>query len=87
MSKFYPHPIEGHIVPGIINPNLQYDFTTSNHHAPIKKEIHAQAPPVPIQNLGDERHHELISAIKGLKVGQNVTQIQQALPQHRDWRN
>ena len=87
MSRLMPSPITGHIVPGVINPNLQYDFTTSNHHAPIKKEIHAQPPPAPIKNLGDERHHELISAIKGLKVDQNVTQIQQALPQHRDWRN
>ena len=87
MSKYYGHPVEGHTVPGIINPNLVYSFTTSNHLSAIKKEITTELPPAPIKNLGDERHQELIGAIKGLKVTQNVAQIQQALPQHRDWRN
>ena len=86
MSKFYGHPVEGHIVPGVKDPRLQYLFTTSNHRTAILKEIHAQLPPAPIKNLGDERHQELLGAIKGLKVTQNVAQIQNALPQRRDWR-
>ena len=39
-------------------------------------------------SLGAERHGQMISAIKDLKgaISQNVTQIQDALPQNRDWR-
>ena len=39
-------------------------------------------------SLGAERHGQMISALKDLKgaISQNVTQIQDALPQNRDWR-
>ena len=37
-------------------------------------------------SLGEERHSEMLGALKNLTVKQNVTQIQDALPRNRDWR-
>ena len=89
MSNYMPHPVEGHVVPGLIDRTLRYDFTTNNHMQPIKKELYSKVAPQKPKNLGDERHKQLIDAIKGLSVSQKVnqSQIQEALPQPRDWRN
>ena len=54
---------------------------------PIKKKVVQQEEHKPV-DLGEERHHQLLSAIKGLKVDQNVKQskVTESLEQFRDWR-
>ena len=51
-----------------------------------QKVIHEQKTPA--LSLGDERHQELLGAIKGSQgQGKFLTQIASALPRHRDWRH
>jgi len=78
------------LVPGTIDPRFQFSHVTNYPYGrEMEKEIFAQAPPVKPKNLGDDRHKELMSAIKTMavtqKVEQNVPQAQ-AIPDNRDWR-
>lgn len=89
MSNLRPVPILGSILDLPINPRIMFDFVTSTHSnsRPIKKL------PKPIEkleqprDLGEIRHGELLSAIKGISVNQNVQQkVTHAIAQNRDWR-
>ena len=78
-------PIPGSVVPGKVNPNLVFIGITNRPRGKIKRDDEH----IPLQHkakdMGDERHKQLLTAIKGLSVTQNVKQeTRQALPQHRD---
>ena len=91
MSLLRPQPIEGDILhlghiydisakPGIL---IWYDSRT--RVVPLKPSVEPKSQPL---SLGDERHQQLLGAISGGS-GQSkfLTQIQTALPRHRDWRH
>ena len=87
MTSVRPQVVTGWIVPGVIEPQFQFSHLTDKPYGrALEKEIFTPAPPVQPKSLGDERHGELLSAIKGLSVKQNVAQTTEALPQNRDWR-
>ena len=70
-------PIEGSIIDLPIDPRLALKWVTNvpgGHGPPIKQQ--PQAPPLEEKpkDLGETRHHQLISAIKGLKVSQTAEQ-------------
>ena len=83
-----PVAIAGHIVPGKVDPFIRFSYVTHRPYGP-PVNIRPKGPP-PQQkprDIGDERHQQLLGAIKGIGgVKQQVTQIVDALPAHRDWR-
>ena len=90
MTTLRPQVVTGWIVPGVIEPQFQFSRVTNEHYGrAIQKEIFSHAPPVQPKTLGDTRHSELVSAIKGLTVKQGVEQNvaqAEAIPGIRDWR-
>ena len=85
-------PIEGSILDLPIDPRVALKWVTNTpggQGPPIKVQVRPQAPPEQPKDLGDERHHQLLSAIKGLKGGaQNQSAaVTDALRANRDWRN
>ena len=85
-----PRPVEGSILDLPIDPRVRLSWVTNTRYGPpIKRRAAQQREDEKPRDLGEERHHELISAIKGLKVKQNVSQtanVTEALLQNRDWR-
>ena len=95
MSNLYPVAIEGHIVPGVRDPTLAFSFVTETPHGEPMR-IPEAAPPADQKpkDLGQERHLQLLSAIKGMggggvKIDQGAQQTAytEAMPGNRDWRN
>ena len=84
--NFLPTPVLGKPVPGVLDPTLVRGKLVNERGQFVKEpppQLEKQPPPL---TLGDERHSELLGAIKGLKVSQNVDQTTDALPSRRDWR-
>ena len=83
-------PIEGSIIDLPIDPRVALKWVTNEHDGgPIKPQERIRAPDERPRDLGEERHHELLSALKGLRVTQTATQtanVAEALSQNRDWR-
>ena len=84
----------GRAMPGSIldlpaDPRLVVEYITHRPYGPPIRptEIKPKENLKPL-TLGDEKHKELISAIKNISVTQKVKQdvIQEALPSRRDWR-
>jgi len=87
MTTEKPVIMAGHIVPGKIEARWQFSFVTDKPHGQkLADDIFTPSPPVEPKSLGDERHNELLSAIKGLKVEQKTSQTVDALQRNRDWR-
>ena len=82
-------PVAGSVLELPVDPRLVFDFVVNRPYGPpiAKKEIKPHESHKPL-TLGDERHSELISAIKNISVEQKVKQdiIQEGLPRNRDWR-
>ena len=99
MSTIIPKPVEGHIVPGSSGPFIQvytpWGWETRRLRAgvisetpygpAIEKEPTPQPVPQKPKQIGDEHHHNIMSAISSL-VQQNTTQMADALPSNRLWR-
>jgi len=90
--NYRPRVIEGSIIDLPIDPKLRLKwvtYTTSGKGKPIKPQPKAIQQDERPRDLGEERHHQLLSALKGLKVNQTVNQsanVEEALKQNRDWR-
>ena len=89
MSNLRPTVVTGSIIDLPVDPRIALKWVTRTPHGP---PIKPRAKAVPVdetpKDLGEERHHQLLSAIKGLKVDQNVSQnVEDALVQNRDWRH
>ena len=89
MSNLRSTVITGSILDRPVDPRITLDFVTNTHSnsRPIKKK------PKPVEKieqpreLGEKRHLELLDAIKGISVNQNVSQkVTEAISQNRDWR-
>lgn len=82
-----PIPVKGSVLDLPIDPMVQLLYVTHRPGGgPAKpKRVETVAPEAP-KDLGEERHHQLISAIKGITVKQDVKQITESLAQNRDWR-
>ena len=89
MTTLFGKPIPGSVLTLPPDPRLIVDYITHTPYGPpIKQhEVKKQEAANPL-TLGDERHNELISAIKSISVSQKVQQdvIQKSLPKNRDWR-
>ncbi len=83
-------PIEGSIIDLPIDPRIALKWVTNTPGGgPIKKQPKIEQPAPKLKDLGEERHYELLDAVKGLKVSQSATQnanVTEALKQNRDWR-
>ena len=81
--------IPGSVLDLPVDPRLVVEYITHRAYGgPIEPtQIKTQDSAKPL-TLGDERHNELISAIKNISVTQKVKQdvIQESLPKNRDWR-
>ena len=89
--NFKARPIEGSIIDLPIDPRLALKWVTNTpgvRGKPIKQQIRSEPQPEVPKDLGDERHHQLLSAIKGLNVTKtaNQTRVADALRANRDWR-
>ncbi len=90
--NFKAIPIEGSIIDLPIDPRVALRWVTNTpggQGGPIKQQVTARQPDEMPKDLGEERHHQLISAIKGLKVSQTANQtsaVTDALRANRDWR-
>jgi len=89
MSNLRPTVITGSIIDLPINPHIALKWVTRIPHGPpIKPRPKARPVEETPKDLGEERHLQMLSAIKGLKVNQNVSQnVEDALVQNRDWRH
>ena len=88
MSNLRPTVITGSIIDLPIDPHIALIWVTRTPHGPpIKQQPKARPVDETPKDLGEERHLQMLSAIKGLKVDQNVSQkVEDALVQNRDWR-
>lgn len=87
MTTEKPIIMTGHIVPGVVQSKYRFSFVTDKPYGrELEKQIFTPSAPVEPKSLGDERHTQLLSAIKGLKVEQKTTQTVDALQRNRDWR-
>ena len=89
MSNLRPPIVTGSILDRPVDPRKVLKWVTNR---PLGPPIKRQQKPVPVdetpKDLGEERHSQLLSAIKGLNVDQKVTQnVTEALVQNRDWRH
>ena len=64
------------LVPGIVDPTRAYAGTINQPHGHIVREVQQKNYSQPQQSLsiGDERHNQLMGALKKLSVKQNVSQ-------------
>ena len=89
MTSLMARAMAGSILDLPVDPRLVFHYVVNRPYGPPIKQIDVKpkeaAKPL---TLGDERHHQLISAIKNINVQQKVKQdvISDALPQSRDWR-
>ena len=77
----------GEIVPGLVDPFYRSGRTTGGPAFALPVKEVTTAPPLP--NLGDQRHSEMLGALKklGATIEQTVTQkTTDALKQTREWR-
>ena len=84
-----PIPVKGSVLDLPIDPRIQLLYVTNRvGGGPAKLLSQAEVAPEKPKDLGEERHHQLISAIKGINVKQDVQQnvVTEALAQNRDWR-
>lgn len=88
MSNLRPTVVTGSILDRRLDPRVVLKWVTNKPHGgPIKKQPKAEPVDETPKDLGEERHLQLLSALKGLHVKQNVTQnVTEALVQNRDWR-
>lgn len=92
MSNLRPTVVEGSILDRPVDPHVTLRFVTETPGGlglPIRHKPVPEPVPEKPMDLGEERHQQLIGAIKGLKVDQNVSQkanVTEALQQSRDWR-
>lgn len=90
--NYIARPIEGSILDLPINPLVALKWVTNTpggNGPPIKPRPRMTQPDERPKDLGEERHHEILSALKGIKVNQAVDQtanVEEALKQNRDWR-
>ena len=90
--NYRARPIEGSLLDLPIDPRIGLKYVTNTpggHGRPIKSQAAASVQAEVPRDLGEERHHELLSALKGLRVTQQATQsanVTEALQQNRDWR-
>ena len=87
MTTIWAKPIEGSIF-DIQGPQFRVTAVNSRTGEPAEKIIVQKQAPIQPLSLGQERHTQLLGALKniGAKVSQNVAQIQDVLPRRRDWR-
>ena len=84
-----PVPIKGSVLDLPIDPRIQLLYVTNKvGGGPTKIKPKVEQPPEKVKDLGEERHHQLLDAIKGLNVKQDVKQnvVTESLAQNRDWR-
>ena len=87
MTTLWAKPIEGSIF-DIAGPRFDVRAVNARTGEPAERIIVKKQAAVQPLSLGAERHTQLLGALKNIgKVSQNVTQIQDALPQRRDWRS
>ena len=84
-----PIPVKGSVLDLPIDPRVQLLFVTNRvGGGPKKPKKKDELLPEKPKDLGEERHHQLLSAIKGINVKQDVKQsvVTESLLQNRDWR-
>ena len=90
MSNLRPTVVTGSIIDLPINPRVALKWVTNTPGGgPIKHRPKPRPVDATPKDLGEERHHQLLSAIKGINVKQDVSQkanVTEALRQNRDWR-
>ena len=87
MTSLLPQVIEGHVVPGVINPAITRKWITSEPYGPpIKQTPVVQPATKPPLKLGDEQHQDVMGALQKIMVQQKSTQMTEAIPGFRDWR-
>ena len=87
MTSLMPVATPGWPYPGKIEPWYQFSYITERPFGKRKKfEQYVSAVPQKPRPTGDERHTQLLSAIKNINVKQQATQITDALPDNRLWR-
>ena len=89
--NFIPIPVKGSVLDLPIERNIQLLYVTNRPGGgPIKQRRPEPVAPEKPKDLGEERHIQLLSAIKGLNinVNQKVQQavVTESLSQQRDWR-
>ena len=90
--NYIARPIEGSIIDLPKDPRVRLKWVTNTPGGlgkPIQKQPQPPPPDEKPRDLGEERHHELLGALKGIKVSQTAnleTSVAEALKQNRDWR-
>ena len=88
MSNLRPTVIKGSIIDLPRDPRVVLKWVTNSHGgAPIKQQPKSAPPDEKPKDLGEERHHQLLSALHGLKGGSSTANVTEALQQNRDWRS
>ena len=87
MTSLMPLALPGWPIPGIIESKYKFSYITNRPYGyKAKHEEFKPQPPIKPRSLGDERHVQLLNAIKNISVTQQTSQITEALPEKRPWR-
>ena len=88
MTTLESRAIAGNIYPGKILADVKPSYVTNSIFGEPRVQHAVETPKHAPRDLSDSRHEELISAIKGISVSQDVrqTKMTEALPGNRDWR-
>ena len=81
--------MEGLVVPGIMDPRTAFGGLVNIRGDTIKTFANpVEQEPKPPMDMGEKRHLDLLSAIKGINISEDVQQsiFSEALPSNRDWR-
>lgn len=86
MSALLGIPVAGHVVPGIINPNIRRSFVTNTPLGPPAKIQGTRDLPKVPQPIGDDKNPAILEHITKMLAKEISKPISEAMPSMRDWR-
>ena len=86
MSSYLGVPVAGHVVPGVINPNIRRSYITNTPYGPPAKVQGIKDLPKVPQPLGDDRNKDILHHLTKMLSKEISKPISEAMPSMRDWR-
>ena len=73
----------GHVVPGVVDPNVRKSFITNSWHGPPAKVQSVQDLPKVPAPLGDDKNPQIMEHIKKMVMSEIAKPIAEAMPGYR----
>ena len=83
MSSYLGVVMAGHVVPGVVDPNVRKSFITNSWHGPPAKVQSVQDLPKVPAPLGDDKNPQIMEHIKKMVMSEIAKPIAEAMPGYR----